>query len=35
MLNVLAIYFYRLDSTTVDRIEHELAERRGAVESPA
>ena len=31
MLNVLAIYFYRLDSTTVDRIEHELAERRDAV----
>jgi GPH family glycoside/pentoside/hexuronide:cation symporter len=32
LLGVLAIYFYRLDSETVARIERDLGERRGATD---
>ena len=35
MLGVLAIYFYRLDSGSVARIEAELRERRGEAAAPA
>jgi len=34
ILGVVAIYFYRIDSTMIATIEHDLLERHGAAENP-